>query len=115
MAVGAGYGFDDDKSSPLRPLVKIHPATGRPSLLIGRHAHAIPGMDAEESKKFLDDLLEFACQPPRTYQHQWKPGDIVVWDNRCLMHRARPYDHHSQPRVMRHVRIAGDPVSELAD
>ncbi|MDP6316154.1 MAG: TauD/TfdA family dioxygenase [Pseudomonadales bacterium] len=113
VEVGAGYGFQD-KESPLRPLIKIHPETGRPALLIGRHAHNIPGMDQDESRKLLDELLEFACQPPRTYEHQWQPGDVIAWDNRCLMHRARPYDHHNQARVMRHVRIAGDPESELA-
>ncbi len=60
-----GYGFEGG-AVPLRPLVKIHPETGRPSLLIGRHAHAIPGLDPAESEKLLDELVEFACQPPRT-------------------------------------------------
>ena len=68
----------------------------------------------EESKKLLDDLLSFACQSPRTYEHQWHPGDLVVWDNRCVLHRARPYDHHQEARVMRHTRISGDPASEMA-
>ncbi|MDP6377598.1 MAG: TauD/TfdA family dioxygenase [Pseudomonadales bacterium] len=113
VEAGAGYGFDV-QHEPLRPLVKIHPDTGRRSLFIGRHAHDIPGMAPEESKKLLNDLLAFACQPPRTYQHQWHPGDVIVWDNRCLMHRARPYDHRHTARVMRHARIAGDPASELA-
>lgn len=115
VAVGAGYGFDDDKTAPLRPLVKIHPVTGRPSLMIGRHAYGIPGLEADESQRLLDDLLAFACQAPRIYLHQWSPGDVVVWDNRCLMHRARPYDHHHHARTMRHVRIAGDLESEMAD
>jgi alpha-ketoglutarate-dependent taurine dioxygenase len=113
VEVGAGYGFDAG-DPPLRPLVKIHPATGRPSLFIGRHAYGIPGMDPEESKKLLDDLLSFACQSPRTYEHRWHVGDLVVWDNRCVLHRARPYDHYLEARVMRHTRIAGDPASELA-
>jgi len=113
VEVGDGYGFQD-RESPLRPLVKIHPETGRSSLFIGRHAYDIPGMDPLESKALLDELLEFACQPPRLYEHQWQPGDVVAWDNRCLMHRARPYDHDKEARVMRHVRIAGDPESELA-
>jgi alpha-ketoglutarate-dependent taurine dioxygenase len=113
VEVGAGYGFQDE-ASPLRPLVKIHPETGRPSLFIGRHAHGIPGMEPEESKKLLDDLLSFACQSPRIYEHRWHPGDLVVWDNRCVLHRARPYDHHVEARVMRHTRITGDPASEMA-
>ena len=98
---------------PLRPLVKVHPETGRRSLLIGRHAHNIPGMGEAESERFLEGLVEFACQPPRIYHHDWRPGDVVVWDNRCLLHQATPWDM-SQPRVMWHSRIAGDPVSEAA-
>ncbi len=108
----SGYGFHN-QDPPLRPLVKIHPETGRPSLLIGRHAYGIPGMDPDESERFLQDLVDFACQPPRTYHHAWSPGDAVVWDNRCLLHRGRPWDM-SEPRVMYHARIAGDATTEFA-
>ena len=108
----SGYGFHDGPT-PLRPLVKVHPETGRKSLLIGRHAHAIPGLDIGESERLLDDLVAFACQPPRVYHHSWTPGDVVVWDNRCLLHQAMPWDM-SEPRVMWHSRIAGNPVSEAA-
>ena len=108
----SGYGFHDGPV-PLRPLVKTHPETGRKSLLIGRHAHNVPGMDKVESGSFLEGLLEFACQPPRVYHHHWTPGDVVIWDNRCLLHRAMPWDM-KEPRVMWHSRIAGDPVSEAA-
>jgi alpha-ketoglutarate-dependent taurine dioxygenase len=106
------YGFQDG-DPPLRPLVKIHPITGRPSLFIGRHAFGIPGLSSEESEQLLQELLDFACQAPRTYEHDWQPGDIAVWDNRCLLHRARPYDH-SEPRVMKHTRIAGEQATEWA-
>jgi alpha-ketoglutarate-dependent taurine dioxygenase len=109
---GAGYGFHT-KGAPLRPRVKIHPVTGRPALFIGRHAHAIPGLDEVESEQLLSDLVDFACRPPRTYAHSWRPGDVVIWDNRCVLHRARPYDY-SVARVMRHTRVAGDPATELA-
>jgi len=108
----SGYGFDVDKP-PLRPLVKIHPVTGRPSLFIGRHAYGIPGLRAEESEQLLDSLVEAACQPPRTLRHAWALGDVVVWDNRCVLHRARPWDH-AEARVMHHTRIAGDPATESA-
>jgi alpha-ketoglutarate-dependent taurine dioxygenase len=106
-----GYGYDQQPY--LRSLVKVHPGTGRPNLLIGRHAHAVSGMTPEESERFLDELVEWACQPPRTYHHQWTVGDTVVWDNRRLMHRATPFDM-TQPRRMWHTRIAGDRESELA-
>ena len=108
----SGYGFHDGPV-PLRPIVKVHPETGRKSLVIGRHAHNIHNMDSQESERFLQELVDFACQPPRIYHHEWTPGDAVVWDNRCLLHRATPWDMN-EPRVMWHSRIAGDPVSEAA-
>ena len=106
------YGFEGG-DPPLRPLVKVHPVTGRRSLFIGRHAYGIPGMGAEASELLLDELLAAACQPPRILRHSWRPGDVAIWDNRCVLHRARPYDP-SAPRVMHHTRIAGDPASEAA-
>ncbi len=107
-----GYGFNN-QDPPLRPLVKIHPETGRRSMTIGRHAYGIPGMDADESEQLLQRLVDVACQPPRIYHHTWTPGDAVVWDNRCLLHQACPWDM-SEPRIMYHARIAGDPVTEFA-
>jgi alpha-ketoglutarate-dependent taurine dioxygenase len=106
-----GYGMD--QPGQLRPLVKVHPVTGRPALFIGRHAHAIPGLAPEESDTLLDDLLDAACRSPRVYRHRWAPGDLVVWDNRCVLHRACEWDL-SEPRVMRHTRVAGDPRTEAA-
>ena len=106
-------GFHAD-GAPLRPLVKRHPVTGRDALYIGRHAHAIPGLPDAESERLLDELMDFACRPPRTVAHDWQVGDVVVWDNRCVLHRARPYDY-DEPRVMVHTRIAGDPRTELAE
>jgi alpha-ketoglutarate-dependent taurine dioxygenase len=112
VQTGGGYGFHA-KGAPLRPLVKMHPVTKRPALFIGRHAYGIPGLDPAESERLLADLVDFACRPPRTYAHRWQPGDVVIWDNRCVLHRARPYDYR-EPRVMRHTRVAGDPATELA-
>ena len=105
-----GYGFHDE-APPLRPLVKVHPETGRRSLLIGRHAYGIPGLTPEASEALLESLLEHTCQPPRVWHHHWQAGDAVLWDNRCLLHRACPWDM-TEPRVMYHARIKGDPVSE---
>ena len=107
-----GYGMSE-QSAPLRPLVKVHPETGRKSLLIGRHAHAIAGMTPGDSERFLEGLVAWACQPPRVVTHRWRAGDVVLWDNRCLLHRAMPWDL-SQPRVMWHSRLAGDELSEAA-
>jgi alpha-ketoglutarate-dependent taurine dioxygenase len=104
-----GYGMEEPPQ--LRPLVKVHPVTGRPALLIGRHAHAIPGLSADGSEALLDELLVEACRPPRTHRHHWTAGDVVVWDNRCVLHRACEWDL-SEPRVMVHTRVAGDPATE---
>ena len=106
------YGFHDGEAC-LRPLVKVHPVTNLPNLLIGRHAHNVTGMEESESEEFMDGLNDFACNESRTYFHNWKEGDAVVWDNRRLMHRVTPYDM-SKPRRMWHTRIAGDPKTELA-
>ena len=108
----SGYGFHDGPV-PLRRLVKTHPETGRKSLLVGRHAHNIPGLAQADSDRLIQELVDFACQPPRIYHHDWTPGDAVVWDNRCLMHQATPWDM-TQRRIMWHSRIAGDPASESA-
>ena len=106
-----GYGMDEP--AQLRPLVKVHPVTGRPALFIGRHAHAIPGLPRDQSDDLLAVLLEGACQPPRIYRHRWQPGDLVVWDNRCVLHRACEWDL-AEPRVMVHTRVQGDPRTESA-
>ena len=106
------YGLHD-KGAPLRPLIKTHSETGRKSIYTGRHAYGIPGMSEQASELLLKELLENACQPPRVYTHKWQVGDTVVWDNRCLMHRARPYDA-AHARVLRGTRISGDAETELA-
>ncbi len=109
---GAGYGYHD-KGAPIRPLVKTHPVTGRKALQVARHIYRIPGMDDGDAQVLIDDLLQRACVPPRVYTHRWQPGDLLVWDNRCVLHRARPYDR-AEPRVLQATRIAGDPATELA-
>jgi alpha-ketoglutarate-dependent taurine dioxygenase len=99
------------KTPPQRALINVHPETTRPSLFIGRHAYGIPGMDERSSELLLQDLVEFACQPPRIVTHRWQPGDIALWDNRCLLHRGRPWDYR-ELRVMKHSRVAGNPLTE---
>jgi alpha-ketoglutarate-dependent taurine dioxygenase len=107
-----GYGMDQ-AGAPLRPIVKTHSETGRKSLTIGRHAYGVSGLADDESRALLDELVDFACRAPRIYHHNWTPGDAVVWDNRCLMHQACPWDMN-EPRVTFHTRLAGDPVHEFA-
>ena len=108
-----GYGLDVE-NTPLRPLVKTHPETSRQSLAVGRHAFGIPGLAPQASASLLEELIQFAVNDERrTYQHRWHKGDVVVWDNRCLLHKACAWDY-SEPRVMLHSRIAGNPASESA-
>ncbi len=112
IETGSGYGYHD-KGAPLRPLVKVHPVTERKALCIGRHAYRIEGMADAEAQTLLDDLLERACQAPRIYTHRWTVGDLLIWDNRCVLHRARSYDF-SEARVLQATRIAGNPAHDLA-
>lgn len=106
------YGYPDGEV-PVRPLVKVHPETGRPNLIVGRHAHDVAGMSPEESERLLDRLNEAATAPDNVHFHHWTAGDVVLWDNRRLVHRVTPYDM-TQPRQLWHTRIAGDPASEAA-
>lgn len=106
VEIGSRYGFHRE-GAPLRPLVKIHPETGKEALYIGRHAYRIPGMDDREAQELLRKLNEFACQQSFVFEHSWSVGDTVLWDNRCVLHRVKPYDY-TQPRVMRHTRVSGD-------
>ena len=93
---------------PVRhPLMRIHPATGRKSLFVGRHASHIVGEDLAASRQLLRDLTADACQAPRTWGHRWQPGDIAIWDNRCVLHRGRPWPA-DQPRTMARSTVAGE-------
>jgi alpha-ketoglutarate-dependent taurine dioxygenase len=67
----------------------------------------------DEGRALLKALLDHVTRPEFCYRHEWREGDLVVWDNRCVLHRARPYDYR-EVRVMRHTRVAGDPATELA-
>lgn len=84
------------------PVVRIHPDSGEPSLYLGNHSHAIIGMAAEAGRALLAELLAHATQPRFVYSHQWCPGDLVLWDNRCLVHRARVHDNMGQERRVLH-------------
>ncbi len=73
-------------------MVRTHPGSGRKSIYLSSHAGRIRGMEEPEARMLLLDLSEFATQPQFVYSHTWKVGDLVMWDNRCTMHRAREYD-----------------------
>ena len=88
------------------PLVRTHPMTGRKNLYLGRHASHIKGEDETESRALLQTLVDAACQPPRTITHYWRAGDLVIWDNRCVLHRGQTWPG-DQARVMARTTIAG--------
>ncbi len=96
------------------PVLRTHPETGRRVLFLGRHASHIIGSDEEASRKLLRDLTEWACQPPRTWRHRWQPGDLVIWDNRAVLHRGHPWPD-TEARTMVRTTVAGDdPDNEWA-
>jgi len=102
--------YSDEERAMFRPvrqrLVRTHPVTGRKSLYLSSHAGAIVGMPMAEARILLRDLNEHATQPAFVYAHRWVPGDLVMWDNRQMMHRVRRYDD-DQPRDMRRTTVAG--------
>ena len=90
------------------PLVRTHPETGEKLLYIGIHTSHIDGMPEGEGRALLYQLLDFATQPHRVYSHQWRKGDLVMWDNRCLLHRAvRDYDMANHRRVLHRTVVIG--------
>src|SRR5580765_6260449 len=103
--------YSDEERAMFRPvrqrLVRTHPVTKRKSLYLSSHAGAILGMPMAEARILLRDLNEHATQPKFVYAHSWRVGDLVVWDNRQVMHRVRRYDDN-QPRDMRRTTVAGD-------
>ena len=97
------------------PIVQVHPDSGRTILFVGRHASHIIGEDFMTSRKLLRELTNNAAQPPRTWKHQWSVGDLVIWDNRCVLHRAR-WTPEGEPRAMVRTTVAGDaPDNEWAN
>jgi alpha-ketoglutarate-dependent 2,4-dichlorophenoxyacetate dioxygenase len=86
-------------------LVRTHEASGRKSLYLASHITRIYGMDEAESQKLVAELMEYATQPRFLYCHRWAVDDVVMWDNRCTMHRGRPHDE-SQRRAMRRATVS---------
>jgi alpha-ketoglutarate-dependent 2,4-dichlorophenoxyacetate dioxygenase len=106
--------YSDEERAMFRPvrqrLVRTHPVTGKKSLYLSSHAGAIVGMPMAEARILLRDLTEHATQPRFVYAHRWQPWDLVMWDNRQMMHRVRRYDER-QPRDMRRTTVAGDAMT----
>src|SRR5215471_7632404 len=108
-------GFFTDKERaeypPVRhPLVRRNPVNGRESLFLGAHASHVEGLPVAEGRAFLKELLEHVTQPQFCYRHEWQEGDLIIWDNRCVLHRATPYDTTRYKRLMQRTTVSGDPA-----
>ena len=103
----AGYLREMRVPDTLHPIVRTHPDTRRKALYLGRRAHAqIEGMPADESNALLDVLWTHATSDAITWHHQWRAGDLLIWANRCTLHRRDPFDA-SQRRVMHRTQTRG--------
>jgi alpha-ketoglutarate-dependent 2,4-dichlorophenoxyacetate dioxygenase len=102
-----GFEFSTEEASRLEgavhPLVRVFPRAGRRSLYLASHASRIVDWPLPEGRLLLRDLIEHATQPQFVYRHRWAVGDLVIWDNRATMHRARPFDDLTHRRELRRV------------
>ena len=109
-----GFTFNEEEIGLMKPvrqaLVRTHPGSGRKSLYLSSHAGTIIGWPEPEARLFLINLNEFATDRHFVYAHEWAVGDLVMWDNRVTMHRARDFDE-TQPRDMRRTTVAGDAMT----
>ena len=86
-------------------LVRRHPGSGRVCLYLSAHIGRVEGMPVPEGLSMIRDLAEHATQRDFVYRHRWRQHDLVIWDNRCTMHRARPFEDTTYPRDMRRVTL----------
>ena len=111
-----GFTFTAEEQAEYPPvrhrLVRTNANTGRRSVMIGAHAKCIVGWPEDESRALLDDRLARATRPERTWRHEWREGDLVVWDNQASVHRATPYDAARHRRLMQRTTISS--VNEAA-
>ncbi len=89
-------------------LVRVNPVNGRKAFYVGSHACEIVGMPTAEARALLRELREAATRPELVYTHRWRVGDLVMWDNRCMLHRGRPWDESRYRRVMHRTTVAGE-------
>lgn len=95
-------------------LVRVNPVNGRRALFLGAHASHVEGLPMDEGRVLLRALLDHVTQPEFVYRHEWQAGDLVIWDNRCVLHRATAYDTERHQRLMQRTTIGGDPAEPAA-
>ena len=105
----AGYPLTEEdidaKPSATHRLVHVHPGSGRKALYLASHARDVVGLPREQGRKLLSELIAFATQPQFAFEHVWRPGDLVIWDNLSTMHRGRDYDDQKYRRDMRRTTV----------
>jgi len=103
------YSKEERDGLPSVPhvMVRTHPGSGRKSIYLASYAHEILGMPTPEARMMIHDLMEHATQRQFVYAHKWRVGDLVMWDNRCVMHRARDYDM-TQKRDLHRTTVKDD-------
>jgi len=109
--VRPGFFTDKERAEypPVRhPVVRMNPVNRRPNLFLGAHASHVEGWPLEEGRTFLKELTAHMTQAEFCYRHEWQEGDLVVWDNRCVLHRATPFDTTRYHRLMQRTTISGD-------
>jgi len=110
--VRPGFFTDKERAAypPVRhPVVRMNPVNRRPNLFLGAHASHIEGWPLADGRAFLKDLTAHMTRPEFCYRHEWQEGDLIVWDNRCVLHRATPFDTTRHRRLMQRTTISGDP------
>ena len=114
----AGYPYTEEeidaKPSARHPLVHVHAASGRKALFVGAHARSIIGMDLEEGRALLRELIDWCTQPRYVFSVTYKPGDMVIWDNLCTMHRGGDFDELAHRRDMRRTTIREAGIDDIA-
>jgi alpha-ketoglutarate-dependent 2,4-dichlorophenoxyacetate dioxygenase len=105
---GIGTEIGRDYPPVRHALVRANPRNGRRALYIGSHAWYIDGLGLDESRMLIAKLLEHTVRADRVYRHRWQVGDLVMWDNRCVLHRGRLWDSARYKRVMHRTTVAGD-------
>jgi alpha-ketoglutarate-dependent 2,4-dichlorophenoxyacetate dioxygenase len=96
-----------DRFPPVHQMiVRRHPGSGRKTLYIAAHASHVIGWPIDKGRRLIEELIAFATQPEFVYRHRWRVADLVLWDNRCTMHRGRPYDDSIYRRVMHNTKAA---------
>ena len=104
--------FNEEIQRELPPvrqlLVRRHPGSGRRTLYLASHASHVIGWPVEQGRALVEELIQFATEPRFVYQHRWSVGDLVMWDDRCTMHRGRPYDDTRHRRDMHRTTVSDE-------